>query len=121
MLTKKEIFDKVVAHLLTQQAQSKNHYGDCLYRSPDGLKCAVGCLIPDELYDKEIEGAAVGGCNAPILECANILREILLESGIPDEKGIWEMLEDLQKIHDNANVDRWERALTLARNKHINT
>lgn len=24
--------------------------GQCMYRTPEGRKCAVGCLIPDELY-----------------------------------------------------------------------
>lgn len=27
----------------------------CMYRSDDGGMCAVGCLIPDELYDECIE------------------------------------------------------------------
>lgn len=28
----------------------------CLYRSPEGRKCAIGLLIPDERYDKTLEG-----------------------------------------------------------------
>lgn len=27
----------------------------CLYRAPGGSKCAVGALIPDELYDHSAE------------------------------------------------------------------
>ena len=31
----------------------------CRYRTEAGQKCAVGCLIPDELYDPEWEGSRV--------------------------------------------------------------
>jgi hypothetical protein len=31
----------------------------CMYRSSDGNRCAVGCLIPDNLYDDSIEGGTV--------------------------------------------------------------
>ena len=44
-----QIFDKVATHLLTQNARSAAE-GSCLYRSPSGLKCAVGCLISDSVY-----------------------------------------------------------------------
>jgi hypothetical protein len=54
-----EIFDKVVTHLRTQGKQAKNTSDDCVYRRPNGLMCAVGCLIPDELYDPALEGATV--------------------------------------------------------------
>ena len=30
--------------------------GDCVYRTATGQACAVGCAIPDELYDSIIEG-----------------------------------------------------------------
>jgi hypothetical protein len=48
-MTKQEIFDKVAAHLLTQRKRCVNQTGDCVYRSDDGLKCAAGCLIPDDV------------------------------------------------------------------------
>lgn len=31
----------------------------CRYRTADGRKCAVGCLIPDEAYTKTIEESGV--------------------------------------------------------------
>jgi hypothetical protein len=55
-MTKQEIFDTVALHLIKQGKQSADATGDCFYRSPDGLKCAVGCLIPDEVYRPEMEG-----------------------------------------------------------------
>ena len=27
----------------------------CMYRTPEGNKCAVGCLIPDDLYSSALE------------------------------------------------------------------
>lgn len=42
-----EIFEKVAAHLLSQNAQALDKGGNCLYRDPSGKACAVGCLIPD--------------------------------------------------------------------------
>lgn len=43
----------------------------CMYRTADGHKCAVGCLIPDEEYTCHMEGGIAGelisidqyGCN----------------------------------------------------------
>ncbi|HSW91517.1 MAG TPA: hypothetical protein VLG09_02635 [Candidatus Saccharimonadales bacterium] len=31
----------------------------CYYRGPDGSKCAIGCAIPDELYDPRMEDKVV--------------------------------------------------------------
>ena len=48
-----EIFDTVVEHLRRQGHRAyKEEYG-CLYRLENGDKCAVGCLIPDHLYDPD--------------------------------------------------------------------
>ena len=33
---------------------------DCVYKGPKGQKCAVGCLIPDNLYSPEFEGNTLG-------------------------------------------------------------
>lgn len=43
-----------------QQKYSASPAGNvCLYRGPEGSKCAVGLWIQDEDYDPSIEGAAV--------------------------------------------------------------
>ena len=54
-MTNQEAFDKVKAHLLLQNSRAlyKNH--GCRYKDQDGKKCAVGCLIPDELYEDRFE------------------------------------------------------------------
>lgn len=55
-----EIFDKVVDHLFTQGEPAMKPYTvACRYRGDNGQKCAVGCLIPDDLYDTDMEGHSV--------------------------------------------------------------
>lgn len=53
-MTRQEIFDTVVCHLNTMPHRSLLK-DNCAYRSSDGLKCAVGCLIPDDVYDPAME------------------------------------------------------------------
>lgn len=55
-MTEQEVFDTVVDHLRKQNYErSVNDNDRCMYQGNDGLKCAVGCLIPDELYDPNLE------------------------------------------------------------------
>lgn len=49
----------VAEHLGKQRKQSDGQHPDghgCCYRGDNGLMCAIGCLIPDELYDFQMEG-----------------------------------------------------------------
>lgn len=101
-MTNQEVYDKVKAHLLTQNAKSiSRKYGLCKYRMIRSTKrCAIGCLIPDNLYEKEMEGDAV---------------ENLLHS-YPQVKQFFvgvtpALLIDLQKVHDCEAVKNWSREL----------
>jgi hypothetical protein len=58
-MTKQEIFDTVAIHLIKQGKKSVGDDGKCKFRTPEGLKCAVGCLIPDEVYDPSMEDESV--------------------------------------------------------------
>ena len=64
-MNRQEVFDKIYLHLIEQGRKSVNSDGRCQYRYPDGDKCAIGCLIPDELYTPELEG---NGVSMPIIE-----------------------------------------------------
>jgi hypothetical protein len=55
------IFDTVVAHLGKQGRPAINTENSCLYRGPDGTKCAVGFLLKDKQYKPEMEGRDVNG------------------------------------------------------------
>ncbi len=93
-MTKQEIFDTVAKHLFSQGQRSVNANGVCLYRGPNGLKCAIGALITDEEYDSEMEFKTIS---------------FLKERFIPDRlKGvIIDFLSDLQNIHDD--YANWSR------------
>lgn len=58
-MNNQEIFNKVWKGLKSQGWQRSVRGEKCLYRGPDGLKCAIGHLIPDEHYWKEMEGKTV--------------------------------------------------------------
>lgn len=53
-----EIFDTVHKHLIEQGGQAMNG-SVCTYRDASGKSCAVGCLIPDDLYDEGMEYKSV--------------------------------------------------------------
>ena len=115
---KQRIFDRVARHLLTQRATSimqtyrmGKSSPQCLYRGSNGLKCAVGCLIPDSRYDPFIEKMGAG--DIPVLKAIfprNWDRARSL--------GIDKFLTDLQIIHDDVSPESWERALQRFANEH---
>lgn len=92
MQTRQEVFETVINHLLTQGKQSALDNGLCLYRSPEGLKCSVGCLITDEEYKQEMEIS--GGLRGLLDE--NIL-SIETKTLLTDH---YSMLIKLQNLHD---------------------
>lgn len=57
-MTRQEIFDTVATHLITQGRRAWTGT-NCMYLAPNGDRCAIGCLIPDDLYTPEMEGSGV--------------------------------------------------------------
>lgn len=55
-LTYQEAFDTMLAHIRKQGKPAMSMEGICLYRK-DGLKCAVGAVIPDSLYQADFDTA----------------------------------------------------------------
>ena len=99
------IFYRVVRHLLTQGEKSTkvlHGYGNeqCVYKNPDGLKCAVGCLITDKEYTPEMEGKTVDGLFASYPNLAERLG-----------KENFHLLNGLQLIHDHRYPKSWKRSL----------
>ena len=113
--TAQEVFDQVAEHLLAQKQQSldPDKYNDiCVYRAPEGLKCAVGCLIADDEYLKEWEGKgwAIIGPN------------IALDLGIDFDREHESLLIKLQSVHDNYEPELWLTNLKkLAEVEKLNT
>lgn len=97
-MTPQEAFDKIVAHLRAQGAQSMACYGArtggarCAYRGDDGRMCAAGVLIPDSEYNTDMEG-----------EC---VREIPFFDTFPDSTVT--VIAKLQATHDMWAPSGWE-------------
>lgn len=99
--TAQEIFDQVAKHLLTQNAVSVDaEEWNCLYRTSNGLKCAVGCLIADEEYDIKMENRSVG-C---LIYC--------------DVSKHLQLLKDLQEVHDHFETTLWKTELFTVTQRH---
>lgn len=88
--TDQEVFDQVTRHLLTQMEQSK-YNNVCVYRSPDGLKCAAGCLIADDEYDPDMED--------------NGWVDLVSRFGFTQSHG--NLIQRLQDIHDEYTPKDW--------------
>lgn len=119
MLNAKQVFNRIKDHLLSQnkKALPPDKNAICQYRYGD-LKCAVGCLIRDDLYTKEIEGANVDGIPGTSFAARKQekLYDILLQSGVPvHNMVVFHILERTQRIHDNIIVLDWERNLNALR------
>jgi len=83
----------IIRDALVEQGEQSQFYNDCMYRGPDGLKCAVGFLITDKYYDSSFEQEAT---DAPQVVMA-------LEDSLDirlDESDI-ELLNSMQDIHDS--------------------
>lgn len=98
-MTDQELYNRVRTHLLTQRARSMNG-NRCVYRGSDGLRCAIGCLIPDEQYSPALESWSAH------------MKDVKAAAGITDAQE--ELAAALQHIHDDYErtpVDEWESRL----------
>ena len=114
-LSMQHIFDKAAVGMLRQKQQSMNAAGDaCVYRAPDGCKCAVGFLIEDEHYDAFFEGPAIGsaGINADQRKKIHLLKKALRNSKVNTlDPKVLGLLEELQYVHDDFMEHSWSAEL----------
>lgn len=102
-MNQQDIFDRVLAHLSQQKCRASTHQG-CMYRTPDGLKCAVGALIPDDLYDPRMDtGSQFSG---DVNGLAHGIRERVFSPQLGWITENRELLISLQKAHDA--VGNWK-------------
>lgn len=82
----------------------------CMYRGPNGLKCALGMLLPDDEYLSEMEGNGVNTLTELSTTFAKLCYPMKKEEmGVSLEK-----LEALQSIHDMCNDPaKMERAFRV--------
>ena len=109
-MTNQEIFDTAVTHLRKQNRKSIDETKNCLYRGPDGTKCAVGCFIPDDKYSSRMEGESID----------TLGKEYLFIRNLFSAEQICMLLSDIQTIHDLSSVVDWESEFDeLATSYHL--
>jgi hypothetical protein len=111
VVTKQETFDHVVRSLIAQGKRSYHPDVGCMYRGPDGLKCAAGHCIPDDKYDPAMEGMVVVA--PPRMEGLlpsekRALR--LLESALDGHDLV--LMRELQSAHDSAKDEAFVESFT---------
>ena len=102
-MTVQEAFTKIKTHLLIQNARAQTKYGTCRLYTPDGLKCAVGCLIPLEEYDVDYENQHVSTYYKKVSTLKSLPLEFLVE---------------MQSLHDNVPPAEWKDALAQYENRN---
>lgn len=100
-MTKQEVFTTVKNHLLAQNKKAEEG-GICLYRGPNGTKCAIGCLITDEEYEKMVKH------RIDRYGIWSLSRHFMIKNleGINSN-----FLNRLQGIHDCHEPNKWEERL----------
>lgn len=89
-MDKQEMLNTVVPFLIRQGKPSMNTKMKCMYRGPDGTKCAIGCMIPDDKYNPSFDICK------PLALIMKQMPEVLGDDII--------FLRSVQKCHDEAGV-----------------
>lgn len=123
-----QVMDYVVSNLLKQGKKSVESFmnydtdeyeqsGDCVYRGfirdgdgqiMDTLKCAVGHIISDDVYDEQLESQTID--NIHVLEAV----KTSCENWVVSDNSLG-MLKVLQRIHDMIDPEKWETFFTYIR------
>jgi len=98
-MTLQDYFTKAYHGLASQGFVKSSEGGRCLYRGPNGLKCAIGHCIPDDEYRSSFEG----GSASHVLNIDNAFG--------------WK-LNRLQICHDDAQSSEDMKSRLLAFAKH---
>ncbi len=102
-MTKQEIFNKVWDWFVVKNnPRSVSPTGSCCYRGVNGSKCAIGVLLPDELYQPRFEGYLAKDL-LMALATAGPAGVAFVES-IGGEVDSDLFLQQLQDAHDDSHV-----------------
>lgn len=106
--TQEDLFHTVAMHLLAQGKPAMDD-DNCCYRADDGSMCAIGCLVADEHYSRDLEGATI--CVAG----AGIEAAVVASIGRPLAPSEFQMLASLQEVHDDfiTGPQAWPERLRL--------
>lgn len=111
-MTRQQVFDAVVLGMSKQKAIAINESGGCQYRTNDGRKCAIGILLPDELYSTNIEANSVSDLitdytsqyiyNGPDIMAVGKFFYSLIDDATESTKANSIFLQQLQECHDHS-------------------
>lgn len=100
-MTNQQVYDKVKKHLLGQMKRCAEENNYCLYRGRGkelkGLRCAIGCLIPNSRYRVGLENLSAD--QEAVLEAAGLRAD-------QDQ-----LARRLQSVHDSIAPRGWRRGL----------
>ena len=110
-LSDQEAFNIMVRHLQRQAGKSLTKNGTCAYRGVKGRMCAVGALIPNSMYDAEMEMSIT------------YLFNDFDRGSFPKLKAFFseltpQLLDDMQKLHDGASVCEWKRGFRVIADRY---
>ena len=115
-MNNQEAFNKVCEHLAKQKTACYND-GMCKYWDKEtGNKCGVGCLIPEELYDPEMDNKANSDDNS----IATIIDKFTNINSLFENVDIL-LLLTLQEPHDSAASQPWESVCVDALLRELKT
>ena len=115
-----DIIDLVETKLLEQGARSVKLYDcrlsklaqPCALRGDDGMKCAIGWLVPDDVYTPALETV-----EDPVLELIVIGKYEKCFGEQFYEKT--EILQELQYVHDHVDPSRWAKEFKRIRKEML--
>ncbi|MFP3549716.1 hypothetical protein SB861_03240 [Paraburkholderia sp. SIMBA_049] len=112
-LVPQDVFDIVAWHLLQQNARATGFDRvKCMYRAPDGKRCSIGWLMPDDVYSKGLEFFGVRDIAARLIETdygAQFARFLYVHMPL---------LRDLQALHDANLPVEWPVMLREVAQRH---
>ena len=100
--TAQQTFEHVVKHLFKQGRRSYSDASGCLYKGPNNTSCAVGCLIPDDVYSTGMEGKPYGN-TSNLFDHYPVLTKVMPKHTY--------LLRSLQKVHDGNSVWKNEKLM----------
>lgn len=110
--TAQEVFDQVSNHLLTQMKRSMaddtDDHSGCMYKNPEGLRCAAGCLISPEEYQEALDKDKSFSNKGFEFKTWNVLVQYKM---VPSQHS--QLIRDLQEIHDATDPIAWGIALGM--------
>ena len=113
-MKKKQVFQTVATHLLTQNSKSTDDVflDDCKYQNDAGKQCAIGVLIDSKNYQPDLEGKAT--------DALEVIQAVEKSLNTHITKSDRDLLCKLQDIHDYSTVEGWREELEELAGREFN-